>query len=503
MGQHSLVALAGYEQIDFKSNNMFAYREDFPFIDYMVMNNGSVINMNNGGTGYEWALRSYFGRLNYNFDEKYLLEANVRYDGSSRFSEGNKYGVFPSFSFGWRASEEEFLADKEWLDNLKVRASWGQLGNQNIGNYPFASVVNLGNNYIFNDTPVPGAALTDMANEDITWETTTTTNIGLDFGVFNKISGSFEWYVRNTDDILLRLPVPMTIGLTAPYQNAGKVKNTGWDFNLNYTNHDNEFKYSVGFVLSDVKNEVVDLKGSGPYIGGYTITQEGEAINSLYMYESDGLFQTQEEIDNHAKQFGTVAPGDIKYVDQITVDTDGDGVPDEADGVINADDRVIVGSNIPRYSFGIDLSAQYKGFDFSLFLQGVGKRDTYLDGYIGWAFYNLGNIEKWQMDRWTPENTGASYPRLIDGSSHNNFNASDYWVYNSAYLRGKTLQFGYTIPVGITNKLGLDKLRVYFSGNNLFTISGLHKGWDPEQPQGNTSVYPVTSTYVFGVDLSF
>ncbi|WP_297089727.1 TonB-dependent receptor [uncultured Draconibacterium sp.] len=501
--QHNFTALAGYEQIDYKSNNFNAYRENFPFVDYMVLDNGSVINMNNGGTGYEWALRSYFGRLNYNFNEKYLVEANVRYDGSSRFSEGNKYGVFPSFSFGWRISEENFMSNVDWMDNLKFRASWGQLGNQNIGNYPFASVVSLGNDYIFNDTPVPGAALTDMANEDITWETTTTTNIGLDFGIFNKISGSFEWYVRNTDDILLQLPVPMTIGLTAPYQNAGKVKNTGWDFNVSYTNNDHEFKYSVGFVLSDVKNEVVDLKGSGPYIGNYTITQEGEAINSLFMYETDGLFQTQAEIDNHAKQFGSVAPGDIKYVDQITVDTDDDGVPDATDGVINADDRVVVGSNIPRYSYGIDLSAQYKGFDFSVFFQGVGKRDTYLDGYIGWAFYNLGNIEEWQMDRWTPENTDATYPRLIDGSSHNNFRPSDFWVYNSAYFRAKTLQFGYTLPKNLTSKIGLDKLRVYFSGNNLFTSSKLHDGWDPEQPQGNTSVYPITSTYVFGVDLNF
>ena len=295
----------------------------------------------------------------------------------------------------------------------------------------------------------------------------------------------------------------ITIGLTAPYQNAGKVKNTGWDFSVEYTNHEHEFKYSVGAVLSDVKNEVVDLKGSGPYISGFSITKEGEPINSLYMLQSDGLFQNQQEIEDHATQFGTVAPGDIKYVDQLTVDTDGDGIADKADGVINADDRVIVGSNIPRYSFGIDLKAQYKGFDFSLFLQGVGKRDTYFEGYIGWAFYNLGNIEKWQMDYWTPSNTGASYPRLIDGSSHNNFNASDYWMYNGAYLRGKTLQLGYTIPKDVINKLGLDKLRVYFSANNLFTISGLHKGWDPEQPTGNSSVYPVASTFVFGVDLNF
>ena len=503
VGNHNLSGLAGYEQIDYKTNWLSAYRENFPFLDYMEMSNGSVINMNNGGSASEWALRSYFGRLNYNFNEKYLLEANVRYDGSSRFATGYKYGTFPSFSAGWRISEESFMSEIEWMDNLKLRASWGQLGNQNIGTYPFASVVNLGLDYVFNDAPVAGAALTDMANEEITWETTTTTNVGLDFGLFNKLSGTFEYYIRNTDDILLRLPVPMTIGLSAPYQNAGKVKNTGWDFNLNYSNYDKKFKYSVGLTLSDVKNEVVDLKGSGPYIGGYTITREGDPISSLYMLQSDGLFQSQEEIDNHATQYGKLAPGDIKYVDQITVDTDGDGIPDATDGKINADDRVLVGSNIPRYSFGVNLDVQYKGFDASLFLQGVGKRQTYLDGYVGWAFYNLGNIQEYQMDSWSPENTSASQPRVIDGSSHNNFNASDFWMYNAAYFRIKTFQFGYTIPSKVVKSAGIDKLRFYFAANNLFTIHSLPDGWDPEQPMGNTGSYPITSSYVFGIDLSF
>jgi TonB-linked SusC/RagA family outer membrane protein len=504
LGSHNLSGLAGYEQIDYKTNWLNAYRENFAFLDYMEMSNGSVINMNNGGSASEWSLRSFFSRLNYNFQEKYLLEANVRYDGSSRFATGNKHGLFPSFSAGWRVSEEGFMSGIEWMDNLKLSASWGQLGNQNIGTYPFASVVNLGLNYVFNDAPVPGAALTEMANEKISWETTTTTNIGLDFGIFNnKLSGTFEYYIRNTDDILLRLPVPTTIGLSAPYQNAGKVKNVGWDFNLNYKNYDNTFKYSVGFILSDVQNEVVDLKESGPYIGGFTITREGDPIGALYMLESDGFFQSQEEIDNHATQFGTLAPGDIKYVDQLTVDTDGDGIPDAADGKIDADDRVLVGSNIPRYSFGVNLEAQYKGFDALLFLQGVGKRQTYFDQYVGWAFYNLGNIQEYQMDSWSPDNTDATQPRVIDGSSHNNFNSSDFWMYNAAYFRIKTVQLGYTIPSNVVRTLGVDKLRLYFAANNLFTSHSLPDGWDPEQPMGQSATYPITSSYVFGLELNF
>jgi hypothetical protein len=221
------------------------------------------------------------------------------------------------------------------------------------------------------------------------------------------------------------------------------------------------------------------------------------------MLESDGFFQSQEEIDNHATQFGTLAPGDIKYVDQLTVDTDGDGIPDAADGKIDADDRVLVGSNIPRYSFGVNFNAQYKGFDALLFLQGVGKRQTYFDQYVGWAFYNLGNIQEYQMDSWSPDNTDATQPRVIDGSSHNNFNSSDFWMYNAAYFRIKTVQLGYTIPSNVVRTLGVDKLRLYFAANNLFTSHSLPDGWDPEQPMGQSATYPITSSYVFGLELNF
>lgn len=491
IGDHNLSILGGYEQISYRTNYFSAYRENFPFINYPVMNNGSVINMSNGGTASEWALRSYFGRFNYDFKNKYLIEANARYDGSSRFSDGHKYGFFPSFSAGWRISEESFMKPIAWISNLKLRGSWGQLGNQNIGTYPFASVVNLGQNYTFNNTAVNGAALTAMANSDITWETSTTSNVGVDFGIMNKLTGTFEYYIRNTDNILLQLPVPSTIGLTAPYQNAGKVQNKGWDFSLNYNNQDHEFKYSIGVSLSDVKNKVTDLKGSGPYIGSYTITREGDPIGALYMYKSDGLFQSQAEITSHATQIGTLAPGDIRYVDI------------NKDGKIDANDRVVVGSNIPRYSYGFNFDAKYKGFDFNIFIQGVGKRQTYYDGYNGWAFWNFCNIQKYQLDAWTPTNTTAKMPRLIDGSSGNNFTPSDYWVHNAAYWRIKNLQIGYTIPTKLSKMVKLEKIRVYVSGNNIYTYDHLPKGWDPEQPMGNTNSYPISATYVFGIDLTF
>lgn len=501
--KHDVSILLGYEQIDFRTNNINAYRENFTFLDYPVLNTGSLINMSNGGTGSEWALQSFFGRVNYNFDNKYLFEANARYDGSSRFHASNRFGFFPSFSAGWVLSQEDFLKDHSVVSELKIRASWGKLGNQQIGTYPYASVVNLGQNYVLGGSALSGGALTEMANERITWESTTSTNIGVDFGLWYKFSGSFEYYQRDTYDILLRLPIPRTIGLTAPYQNAGQVRNTGWDLSLAYRNFDKPFGYSVRAVLSDVHNKVIDLKGAGPFISTYTIIKEGEPIDALFMYQSDGLFQTTQEIESHAAQFGALAPGDIRYVDQLTIDSNGDGIMDEADGLINADDRVVVGSNIPRYSFSLDLNARYKGFDVSLFLQGVAKRDAYYGGSMAWAFYNRSQLHTWQLDHWSPENPNASYPRLIDGSSHNNFQISDYWKYDASYLRLKTFQLGYTLPAQWTQKAKIERLRVYCSGNNLLTVDKLPKGFDPEYPMGHTPIYPITGNYVFGINLTF
>lgn len=504
LNKHGVTVLGGYEQIDYTTNYFNAYRENFTFIDYPVLNAGDKNNMTNNGSGEEWALKSYFGRINYNYDGKYLFEANIRRDGSSRFLGDNRYGSFPSFSAAWNINQENFMKNISWLDQLKLRASWGKLGNQDIqGNYPFASVHSLGLNYVLNGEPVSGMALTDMANEKLTWETTTSTNFGVDFYLFRKFSGSFDIYKRVTDDILLKLPISNIIGLDAPYQNAAKVENKGWELSLSYRDNIGDFKYSARFSLSDVKNKVVDLKGTGPYISRFTVIKEGEPINALYMYKADGLFQNEDQISEHASQIGTLAPGDIRYVDQLTIDSDGDGILDASDGKITADDRVVVGSNIPRYTYGIDLSAEYKGFDLSVLLQGVGKRDTYLDGSNSFAFFNMGQMQKWHLDYWTEDNPNAKYPRLIDGSSHNNFEVSDYWKSDASYLRVKTINIGYTIPATLSRKMGLSRIRIYASGNNLFTFDSLPKGFDPEYPMGNGFSYPITASYVFGLNLSF
>lgn len=503
-GKHDVTLLAGYEQIDYRTNSFGAYRENFSFLDYPVLDAGSVINMRNNGTGSEWALQSVFGRINYDYNDKYLVEANLRYDGSSRFAESGRFGYFPSFSVGWNLHRELFLVDIDAINLLKIRGSWGMLGNQNIGTYPYLSVVDLGINYVLNGEPANGLALTEMANELINWESTTTVNIGVDVGLWgDRVVGSFDWYNRLTDGILLKLPIPSVIGLDAPYQNAGKVQNRGWDVNLTYRNNDNDFKYSVRGVLSDVRNKVVSLSGGGPFISRFSIVKEGHPIDALYMLQSDGLFQSTEEISNHVAQFGSLAPGDIRYVNQLTVDSDGDGTEDNWDDLINADDRVVVGDAIPRLTYGLDFNAEYKGFDFSLVLQGVGKRDTYLDGSNAFAFYNVGQMQTWHLDYWTPDNPNAKYPRLIDGSSHNNFEVSDYWKYNGAYLRVKLLNLGYTLPSRVSGSLGLSSVRVYLAANNLLTFDHLPKGYDPEYPLGNAFSYPITASYVVGVNVSF
>ena len=501
---HNLSALAGFEQIDFRGDWLNGFRDQYSLENYEVLNAGSPANQTATGSASDWALRSVFGRINYNYNQKYLLEANIRYDGSSRFAPGLKYGVFPSFSAGWRISEEPFMKNIPWIDNLKVRASWGKLGNQDIGNYPFVSSVTLGKDYVFNGTvPGQGGVVVDAANPDITWESTAMANIGFDATIFTKLSVTAEYYIKNTSDILLKLPIPGTTGLKPAYQNAGKVRNKGWDITLRFNDKWEDFEYGIGINLSDVHNEITNLAGTGPYIYDRTIHQEGHPITSLYGLEAEGLFQTTDEIKNHASQFGTLlAPGDIKYKDQLTVDSDGDGIPDQADGVINADDRVVMGDYMPHYTYGIDFYGKYKNVDFAFLLQGVGKADGYIDQQGVLAFYMGGTAQEWHKDHWTENNRNASYPRLTFNYP-NNEQVSSYWIRNASYLRLKNIQIGYTIPTSLVKKVFLDSFRIFFSAQNLFTITSFYDGFDPEAPIGRGDFYPMMKIYSFGLNVKF
>ena len=493
-GIHSVKAMVGYQQDDFRNKTHSGYRENYAFPDYPVLNGGGALNQKAYGTETEWALQSVFGRINYLLKDRYLFEANIRYDGSSRFVDGNKWGVFPSFSAGWRISEEEFWTPiRSVVDNFKIRASWGQLGNQNIGNnYPFASNVDLDLYYAFDGEIASGAGITRLANRRVSWETTTASNVGLDFTMFNKLNVTFDYYKKVTKDILLQLNVPLIIGMVAPQQNAGKVQNKGWELGLSYNDNIGDFNYRASFNLSDVKNKIIDLKGINET--GLIVNREGEEMSSIYGYKAIGYIQPEDyDADGKytgAKQFGNYGPGDIKYLDL------------NGDNEITSADKMILGSTLPRFIYGLSLAGSYKGFDLSLLFQGVGKANGYIEGHGIQPFFEGGTVQEQHKNRWTSENRNAAFPRLTFNET-NNFEYSSFWMKDAAYLRMKNIQLGYSLSKHLLKKTPLSLVRLYVSADNLFTISDFWKGFDVEAPVGNGGYYPQLKTICIGVDVKF
>ncbi|MDR1938311.1 MAG: TonB-dependent receptor [Tannerellaceae bacterium] len=492
---HTISALAGFQQEEYRMTRFDGYREDFVFPNYPVLDAGGAEVQKANGTAEEWAIRSFFGRVNYNFMSKYLFEANLRTDGSSRFAEGKRWGYFPSFSVGWRLSEENFWEPlRSTVDELKITGSWGQLGNQNIGTYPSISTINLSaTKYIFNDKVMNGATITNMANKEISWETTESWNIGLTTRLWNKLSISGDYYYKKTRDILLTLDIPRIIGLSAPYQNAGVVENKGWDLEIRYTDNDQPLKYSIAFNLSDVRNKVLDLRGVED--NGLQVNREGYAMYSLLGYDCLGYI-TEADFDASGKytgpvqNSGNVAPGDLKYKDQ------------NGDNEITPSDQVIMGNVIPRFSFGFNAFLEYKGFDFNLLLQGVGKADGYITGQGILPFWEGSGAQEQHKDYWTPENRNAKFPRLTFNGTNNTQNSS-FWMKNAAYLRLKNIQLGYTLPARMTQVAFVKKLRFYVSGQNLFTLDDFWDGYDVEAPVGLGGFYPQTRVFTCGLDITF
>lgn len=495
---HTLSALAGFQYESNYFSGFNAFRDDFPFSDYTVLQSGSVENMRNDGWAGENVLISWFGRVNYDYKSKYLLEANIRYDGSSKFAKGKKWGAFPSFSAGWRLSEESFWDNlRESISNVKIRGSWGTLGNQNIGsNYPFSSNIDMSTKYISEDKLIDGAAVLTMNNPNITWETTAMTNIGLDLNLWNKLSVSVDWFHKKTNDILMKLDIPRTMGLEPTYQNAGIVDNKGYDLNITYTDRIGDFNFDVSFNFSDVKNEITDLKGINGT--GLVTNREGYSINSLYLRKSLGIL-TKEDFNSDGsykweRQERALAPGDLRYANL------------NDDDIINADDREVLGSTLPRYTFGLNFNGHYRGFDLNILLQGVGKVDGYLSQISMYPFWSGGTAFAMHKDRWTEENpnVNATFPRLYFYDSANNYLDSDFYIKSAAYLRVKNLQIGYKVPVSLSKKALMEHLRFYISGENLFTLTNFWKGWDPEiSPASSGAYYPQMKTISLGVDIRF
>lgn len=515
-GKHELGLLLGYSFEDYDRENLFASRDNFPGNDLTVLDVGSPDNQRSSGTGSETTLESQFARLKYNYAKKYLVEGVVRRDGSSRFPTNNKYAIFPSVAVGWRIGEEAFIKDNiEWIDELKLKASYGILGNQNISDYPYQNTLNASSSYAysFGGNIAQGVAISTIKDDNLKWESTRTKDIGVEVGLFkNRLNFSATYYDRYTYDILYSpaSSVSAVLGFGISEQNTGELENTGWEFTLNHNNKVGEFSYNIGGNFSIVNNEVLSL-GVGNIdqpnglVGNGSTLFVGYPMQLYYGYEADGLFIDQADVDSYADQTSInpdVQPGDIRYKDL----SGPEGVPD---GQVDATyDRTYLGSRIPKYSYGINLGAKFKGFDFSMLMQGFAGVKGRLSGYAGWAFYNTtGNIQRWQYEgHWTPENPdrNAVYPRLeqVPGNGTPNTLLSSYWLLNGSFLRIKNAQIGYNLPESFIGKTGMDKLRIYFSGENLHTFSNYRKGWDPEISTDG-EFYPIYTTYTLGLNLTF
>jgi len=500
LGLHSVEGVAGYEEIFNRYKYVSASRQNFFNNELRDLNSGSVENQSISGYNQQWRLRSFFGRMNYTYDQRYMLQANVRYDGSSRFGDGNRWGFFPSLSAGWNISNEQFMEsiiENQVISTIKLRGSWGQLGNQDIGLDRFRSTYNLNQGYQFGGVVVPGAAVTQAGNPFITWETSTMTNVGLDMTFLDGRVGLIaEYFWKYTDDILLELPISSTIGVSPPVQNAAAVSNNGWELAINYQSaykSDDAFSYSVGINFSDVVNKIEDLKGAGPFFpDNFSIWTEGESINSLRGLSSPGLYRTQEDLDQYpATIHPSVGIGDIIYED-----LNGDG--EISQSIFPGGDQKIIANEDPRYQFGVNFSATYRGFDFSMFWQGVLQKYHLLDGAIpeGPAFNNFIH-EVMAEEAFHPErNPNGTWPLVTAGNSWN-IVKSDFWLEDTKYARLKNFQLGYTIPQDL-----ISSLRVYVSGENMITLTPTEL-FDPETPRGRSQFFPHTKTMSVGLNVVF
>ena len=504
IGGHSFAGLLGYENLKNTTSVFEATRRNFVLGQgFPELGNGDADTQENSGSSTLWGLESVFGRVNYTYKNRYIVEANLRRDASSRFAEGYREDWFPSFSVGWNITEEAFFNQNAILSFLKLRGSWGQLGNQSIFdsngnpvNFNYVALFNLGENPVIGGVPITGGAQTVQSNPFVRWESTTTSNIAVDAKLFeNRLSFTGEYYVRTTDDILLQSNVglPPSAGLSPPVLNVGSVENRGWDVALDWQDgNSNGFVYGVNFNVSDYINEVTYLgDGIDELPPGHTIVRVGEAINSIYGLKKVGIFQNDEEVAAAPVQsFGAYGPGDIRYADL------------NGDGEINDDDRTVIGSQLPRLNYGLDFYAGFKGFDFSMSWLGVGKRDVILRGDVAYPFFNAGKIQSWQTDAWTPENPGAEYPRLLPATSSPNWRTSEQWLFDASYLRLRNVTLAYNFSGKLLEKLNINGLRIYATGQNLLTFDNMPEGIDPVIPNNTDgNFYPITSTYTFGLSL--
>jgi len=498
---HNIKIMAGYNQEDEKYINLGAYRRDYPFV-LQTIDAGGTTGWSNSGASTEWALQSYFGRINYDFKNRYLFEANARYDGTSRISSANRWGMFPSFSAAWRLTEESFIKnlDLKWLSNAKIRGSWGQLGNQNIGLYPYQAMISKVSAYPFDKKNESLSYIqTAYANNDIKWETTTITDIGADLTLFHRLGVTFDWYEKTTSDILRGSQVSALVGLSAPTVNRGSMTNKGIELALNWTDairggSMDGFQYNFGFNIDRTRNKL-NIFGATE-ISGNRIYQEGLPYGTYYMLKCIGVFADANEVTSSPKQFtDNTLPGDLKYFDA------------NADGKIDNNDRITMDGVFPAYEYSFVGGANWKGIDLSFMGASVQGKKFYVNGW-GVQPFRQGSspTREYLAGMWTPEKpNGAINPKLYfdDMGGSKNSRTNSWYLNDASYFRLKNLTLGYTIPKTLTDKVKMNKLRVYFSGDNLFLITK-YKGLDPERNgDGSGTEYPQNKIVSFGLNVEF
>lgn len=502
---HSIKALAGSSFETYNYQQQKSSRKNFPTNNSQGLDGGSSTAADSEASGAltEEKLLSYFARLNYVVKDRYLFEANFRADASSRFHKDSRWGYFPSFSAGWRISEEDFMKNISWVNNLKLRASWGQLGNiNNVNQYDYFAAYSTGYNYSFGDASSSGVYESKIPNQSLTWETVSMTDIGLDANFFgNKLGLVVDWYVKKTDDILLAYDVLKEVGAyTGVSQNLGRMDNKGLEFVISHNNRIGDFSYSIDANFTKMWNKVTYLGGVDNLAPTMWITALGQPIGTFYGYKTNGLL-TQEDIDsgNYITDGTALAAGDVKYVDM------------DGDGKLTTADRTFIGKDVPDITYGFGLNLTYKNFDFNMFGQGISGAKVYFQMEAAHPFADNAPPREWHKGRWTTENPNpnAAYPRLLpQGNANYKFNTQDYsdfWLFSANYFRIKTMTLGYTIPKSVIKNWGINNLRVYLSSENPFTFRGdkRMKDYDPEIASSRGNLMTGTQSFNFGVNMSF
>ncbi len=491
-------------------NNLVDPSGSKPYIDYAT---GLAVDGDMsvwGGPNDIATLASLFGRVSYNYDERYMLQATVRRDGSSRFGSNNHYAVFPSFSLGWNVTNEHFMADRPWWLNLmKVRFSWGKNGNENIGNYRYAVYTDANHNILLgrNEQEVRGVKAGGLANPDLKWEESTQTDVGLDFAFLNNaLTFTVDWYKKRTTGMLMEMPIPNYVGEGKPIGNVGKMDNSGVEFDLGYRGHAGDFNYFVKGNATYLKNKLVNLGNETGYMnydsfqgtGTITRAENGEPFPFFYGYKTAGIFQNMDEVRAYTSAAGSMiqpaaVPGDVRFVDV------------NGDGVITDADMTKLGKGMPDWTFGLSLGADWKNFDLSMMWQGTCGNKVF--DATRRNDISVTNLPSWMLGRWTGEGTSDKYPRFMPGDNVN-WKSSDLFVHDGSYWRLKNIMLGYTLPHQLTRKILVNSLRVYVAGENLLTFTKYH-GFDPEISSGGTSlgvdygVYPQARVWTIGFNLGF